>query len=179
MTPLALRRYSDLEPSPALQTGLDAIFFEASNTKSFPDDAARAAFRERWLGRYLADDARTTFLALDGAGMVAGYVAGSLEDPASSRRFADVAYFQTFKTLTRHFPAHLHVNVAASHRNLGVGAKLMSRFIAEAALAACPGVHVVTSRAARNVTFYLRNGFREEGADGEGAREIVFLARAL
>ncbi len=179
MTPLRICRYSDFSPSPALEAGLDAIFFETSNTKSFADATDCAAFRERWLGRYLAHDALTTFLALDAADNVAGYVAGSFDDPATAPRFADVAYFQAFKLLTQCFPAHLHINVAAAHRNRGLGAGLIAHFIAEAKRASCPGVHVVTSRAARNVAFYVRNGFREEGVDGGGDRQVVFLARTL
>lgn len=172
-------RYSDISGDPAITAGLDSIFFEASNTKSFADAADRNQFRERWLGRYLREDARTTFLALAGPKFVAGYVAGSLADPALETRFADIAYFQTFRHLTCKFPAHLHINVAAGFRGQGLGEQLIGRFVDEAARAGSPGVHVVTTRGARNARFYLRNGFREEGAEGSGAKEIVFLARAL
>ena len=50
---VTIHRYLDVTPSSKLSDQIDAIFFEASNTKSFESDAARAVFRERWLGRYL------------------------------------------------------------------------------------------------------------------------------
>jgi hypothetical protein len=40
-------------------------------------------------------------------------------------------------------------------------------------------VHVVTARSARNVRFYLRCGYAEQGATPWQVRDLVFLARAL
>ncbi|MGQ0458035.1 MAG: GNAT family N-acetyltransferase [Hyphomicrobium sp.] len=176
---IVIRRYSDLQPSAALDAGLDAVFFEASNTKSFAGDSERAAFRERWLGRYLTHDAPFAYVAFDQAGAVAGYLAGSISDPAATERFSDIAYFQTFRDLTRVYPAHLHVNLGPAYRGRGLGARLIDQFVADAKLAGAPGAHVVTSRGARNVGFYAENGFLERGASGEGVREIVFLGRRL
>ena len=34
-------------------SGIETIFFASSNVEQFDDAAERAAFRERWLGRYL------------------------------------------------------------------------------------------------------------------------------
>lgn len=175
---IVIRRYSEIAPSPALEAGLDAVFFEASNVKSFSDVAARRTFRERWLGRYLVHDPDLAFVAVSQSGSVLGYVVGSLKDPAFEPRFSDIPYFKVFNILTRQFPAHLHVNLAPDARNSGLGSDLVRRFISEAEKAAAPGVHVVTSRGARNVAFYNRNGFHEAGSFAEGGREIVFLARA-
>lgn len=179
MTNLTIRPYQDLARDARLLDGLDAIFFEASNTKSFAGAAERAAFRERWLGRYLAHDPAAAFLAIDEAGNVAGYVAGCFEDPARMPRFSDIAYFSKFAELSRDYPAHLHVNIAERHRNRGLGARLIDAFAAAAKDAGARGVHVVTSLGARNVRFYERNGFMSLGRDGEPGREIVFLARRL
>lgn len=172
-------RFSEISDASVVQAGIDAIFFEASNTKSFDDAGARAAFRERWLGRYLAHDPHWFYVAFAPNGEVAGYLAGSLDDPALTPRFSDIGYFAEFKSLTRLFPAHLHVNVAQQLRGSGAGSALVTLFAADAAKAGAPGVHVVTSRGARNVGFYERNGFFEQGASGQGAREVVFLGRAL
>lgn len=163
----------------ALHAGLERVFFEASNTKSFASVEARAGFRERWLGRYLAHDPRWAYVALDAAGTVAGYLVGALDDPARAARFSDIGYFKRFAALTRRFPAHLHVNLAPEFRSAGTGSALVARFCKDAAAAGSPGVHVVTGRGARNVAFYARNGFAEEAREGEGASEVVFLARAL
>lgn len=179
MSTPAIHGYLDLPHDAALADGLDAVFFEASNTKSFESAESRAAFRERWLERYLRHFPQWSYVALDASGAVAGYLVAALEDPARDARFADIPYFATFAALTARFPGHLHVNLAPAFRGAGTGAALIERFVADARAARCPGVHAVTSRTSRNVSFYARCGFTEEGAAGEGTREIVFLARAL
>ena len=162
-----------------IDCGLDAIFFASSNTTSFASDEARALFRERWLGRYLTYDPQWTYVAMTSGGDVAGYLAGCLEDPARTPRFADIGYFGAFAGLTARYPAHLHINLAQGFRSGGIGSALIARFGAEARHAGAPGVHVVTSRGARNVRFYERNGFHEAGAMGAGLQEVVFLAKNL
>ena len=174
-----IQRYADLVHSAALEAGIDAVFFEASNVKTFASDQARAEFRERWLGRYLVHDRHLAFVALSKSGEVLGYVAGSLDDPAQAARFSDIGYFAAFKDLTRCYPAHLHVNLRAIARNAGLGSALVAGFVAEAEAAGVPGVHVVTGRGARNIAFYNRNGFLEAGSDGDNGRAVVFLARDL
>lgn len=174
-----IHRFTELTPTPSLLAGIDAVFFAASNTQNFASDAARAVFRERWLGRYLEHDPQFAYLAIAPGGEVAGYLVGSVSVPARASRFADIGYFQTFRDLTTLYPAHLHVNLAGPYRGHGLGGALIERFIADARQTGTPGVHVVTSRAARNVAFYARAGFVEAGAIGEGAAEIVFLARRI
>jgi ribosomal protein S18 acetylase RimI-like enzyme len=172
---VTIRRYIDVAPSPRLADQIDAIFFEASNTKTFASDEARAAFRRRWLGRYLTDDPRFAYLALDASEHVAGYLVGAVDDPASSDRFADLGYPSAFRGLTTRFPAHLHVNLAPQFRNRGIGGRLIDTFAADAKQHGAPGVHVVTGVAADNVRFYIRNRFVEAAQD----RPLVLLARAL
>lgn len=176
---IQIHRYTELKRGPGLMTGIDNVFFGASNTQTFASDAAREAFRERWLGRYLTHDPDWAYVALAGEAKVAGYLVASLDDPARTPRFADVPYFIHFSDLTKSYPAHLHVNLDPAFRNRGIGGSLIARFIADARNAGAPGVHAVTSRGARNVAFYNRNGFTEAGADGAGEREVVFLARTL
>lgn len=180
-------RYSELLARPrstspsgaSLAASLDMIFFEASNTKSFASDLERAAFRERWLGRYLSRDPQLAFIALDGGKEVAGYIVGSLEDPAASAGFSGIWYFRQFAALTQRYPAHLHINLAPRYRNRGLGGALIARFVAEVRAAGAPGVHVVTGEGARNIGFYGRNGFHQAGRAQQGAARVVFLARDL
>jgi GNAT superfamily N-acetyltransferase len=159
-----------------LAAGLDQIFFEASNVKSFAGDLERAAFRERWLGRYLNRDPQLAFIALEGGKEVAGYIVGALKDPASSADFSDIWYFRQFAALTQRYPAHLHINLAPRHRNKGLGGALIARFVSEVRAAGTPGVHVVTGEGARNIGFYARNGFHQAGWAQQGAARVVFLA---
>jgi GNAT superfamily N-acetyltransferase len=176
---IVIRRFEEVQNLPGVLDGIDAVFFQSSNTQSFTDAAARTAFRERWLGRYLTHDPLWAYVAMDDDDRVAGYLVASLDNPAIAPRFSDIPYFAAFKDLTRGYPAHLHVNLAPDRRSGGLGSDLVSTFVADAKRAGAPGVHVVTSRGARNVGFYARNGFSELGQTGEGVREVVFLAREL
>lgn len=158
---------------------IERIFFEASGRTSFPSTEARAEFRERWLGRYLAHDRAHAFVARTGEGRIAGYLIGSLDDPAEADRFDDISYFADFADLTAHYPAHLHINLDPGWRSQGIGARLIATFAEHAVRRRARGVHVVTGAAARNVGFYERNGFvvlRE--VQWNGAR-IVLLGRDL
>ena len=158
---------------------LDAIFFSASATQSFTSLGARAAFRQRWLGRYLEHFPECTFLAFDGAGSVIGYITGSLADPALDPLFADIGYFREFAPQTACFPAHLHINLHTTARNRGAGSRLIEAFCDHARKHGAPGVHAVTSEQSRNRSFYARNGFAVTATTSWDDHPIVFLARSL
>jgi GNAT superfamily N-acetyltransferase len=167
------------ELHPALLAQVEAIFWETS-ARTFPPGPERDAFRERWLGRYLQGGSDVVLLALAGADTVAGYVVGALEDPAGQPRFADMAYFRTdFAALTKRFPAHLHINLAATFRSQGIGASLIEAFGERAKQAGAPGMHAITGKGMRNVGFYIRCGFTVRGRAPWNGREIVFLGREL
>jgi GNAT superfamily N-acetyltransferase len=171
-------RYQAVAADVAARASIDAIFFGASGTQSFASDAERAAFRTRWLGRFLTgDDARHAFVAV-GGGQVIGYLVGALEDPAVSGRFADIGYFRDFAQLTPTYPAHLHINLAPEARSQGIGARLIEAFAVHARAAGGCGMHVVTGAASRNVRFYVACGFIEVGRL-DTAKPIVFLGRRL
>jgi GNAT superfamily N-acetyltransferase len=162
-----------------LTADLDGIFFEASGTQTFPNAAARAGFRERWLGQFLRLDPGEAFLALDDRGRCVAFLVGCLTDPARSARFDDVGYFRLLADLTQSYPAHLHVNVAPEARGQGLGARLVEAFAAHAARAGAPGMHVVTSEGQRNVAFYARCGFALARTFPWNGRSLVLLARRL
>lgn len=178
-----IERYLARPRSAQTMAALDAIFFEASGTKSFASDDARAAFRERWLGRFLSHDAERVFLAIVSPGTqdeeLAGYLAGSFDDPAKAERFSDLGYFRNLADLTARYPAQLHVNLAPACRGAGIGRELVDAFIAQARAAGVPGVHVVTSRGMRNVRFYDGCGFTQVGACDWNGRELLMLGREL
>lgn len=176
---ITISRWLERSDREHLIDGLDAVFFQSSNTQTFADDATRATFRERWLGRYLTHYPEWFYVATAEDGGLAGYLAGCLDDPAPRALFADIAHFKTFGHLTRDYPAHLHVNLRDGYRSAGIGSELVSRFCEDARHAGSPGVHVMTSAQARNVGFYTHNGFRELAVSGEGAAAVVFLARPL
>lgn len=168
--PVAIRRWADVDDSERLSGQLDSIFFEASGTKTFADDAARAAFRERWLARYLVQYPQWAYLAMTPDATVAGYLVGALDEGSG---------FDDFAAAVARFPAHLHVNLSPSFRNRGIGAALIEAFAADAVQAGAKGIHVVTSADARNVRFYERAGFHPRARTMVNGRELLFLGRRL
>ena len=176
---ISIRRWSGIARRDELVPAIDAVFFEASATKSFAGEGDRAAFRERWLGRYLANYPEWAYVAFASGGVVVGYLAGSLDDPARTPLFSDLGYFAAFAALTATYPAQLHVNLDPGWRGRGIGSRLVETFAADAREAGAPGVHAVTSRGMCNARFYEACGFREAGAALWNGRELVFLARSL
>jgi len=176
---ISIRRWTEIADNAHLIPALDTIFFEASGTKTFASAASRRAFRERWLGRYLAREPAWVYVAIDSAGIVAGYLVGSIDDPAQEGPREDIRCFENFPALTAEYPAHLHVNLAPPYRNRGLGAALLAAFAADAARAGAKGVHVITGAEARNVGFYERNGFHELARATYNGHRVVFLGRRL
>lgn len=158
---------------------IDAIFFQSSATQSFAGEGARAAFHERWLGRYLRDEPDLAFVALTTGGSVAAYIVGSADDPAASGRFADIPFTSAFAHLSRDYPAHLHVNCDAGWRSRGIGAALVAMFAAAVKARGARGLHLVAGAASRNRQFYAREGFEPRGYWGEPGSQAVFLAKQL
>jgi GNAT superfamily N-acetyltransferase len=164
---------------PSLVTQIDAIFF-ATSLRVFAPGPERDAFRERWLGRYLASGTDVVLLALQTGGQVAGYLVGALENPAEQARFADIGYLRSdFAELCRRFPAHLHINLAQDFRCQGLGGKMVETFAGEARAGGATGMHVVTGAGMRNVGFYRRCGFAEYGRALWNGHDVLFLARGL
>jgi GNAT superfamily N-acetyltransferase len=140
---------------------IDNIFFASSAKQDFTSSQEKGSFRERWLGRYIANHRESFFVALDEPGCVIGYLAGCLKNPTELAHFSDIEYFQTIRDVCRDYPAHLHINVAPQWRNHGLGAALAARFVLWASLHSVEGIHLVTSRTSRSIPFYRRSGFRE------------------
>lgn len=176
---VAIAPYAVLADEPAIRAAIDEIFFSSSNTKSFASAAERLNFRERWLGRYLERYPESCFVAIDGRGHAAGYICGSLRDPARDPSFADQPHFTAFADITPHYPAQLHVNVAANARGSGVGGLLIAAYVAHARASGVVGVHAISSRGARNLRFYLANGFPEVASARLGDKELVMMGRKL
>ncbi|MBS0241985.1 MAG: GNAT family N-acetyltransferase [Proteobacteria bacterium] len=160
-------------------TELDPIFFEASLTKSFADDAARSAFRDRWLGRYVEHMPDLAHLAVSRDGRLIGYIVGSHRDPARDPMFADIGFYSRLGQLSARFPAHLHINMAEAARGLGIGSQLIAAFEADARAAGLPGLHLVTGRDSRNRSFYAKNGFACMAELDWGGTPIVFLGKVI
>ncbi len=136
-------------------------------------------FKERWLGRYIANDIDSFFVAITENSTVAGYLAGCLDNPAHNPRFADIGYYESFAPLCDLYPCHLHINVNERYRNHGVGSALIAAFAAQAASAGRWGIHVVTGERARNVRFYEKKEFRPLAMARWNGADSVFMGRLL
>lgn len=171
--------FVDVAVSARQQAEIDAIFFAASATQSFASDTARAAFRERWLGRYFSLFPQDGWLALDAEDGVLGYLVSAREDPARDPAFADIGYFADLADVTPLYPAHLHINLAESARSRGIGARLVEAFVSRLRAEGVLGAHVVTGVGSRNRSFYARLGFEVvREFDWKGAA-IVMLGRKM
>ena len=185
--PIDIRRLIDLEAegfdSAVLLAAITAIF--RATAARWPDDPEAArAFQALWLDQYLLHERDLVYLAVTQsrapAGVqVAGYLVGCRTNPALSPRFSELGYFQTFAAQCAAFPAHLHINLDAGARNLGMGRRLIETLCVQLAREGLPGVHVVTGRDQRNVRFYLHNGFQEMARAPRGSTDVLFLARRL
>ena len=182
MPDIEICRWVDLVSAPGrahLLADIDHVFFTSSARQSFADASEKAAFRERWLGRYLTHYPDFALIAVDENRRAVGYVIGSPRDAARDPLFADLPILSTFAHLTARYPAQLHVNLDAEWRGRGIGARLVAAFADRAREAGAQGVHVITARGMRNVGFYLGNGFAERGAVQQGERELLFLGKDL
>jgi GNAT superfamily N-acetyltransferase len=169
-----------LAPSlpPAWREQVERIFFEASG-RTFVPGRDRDWFQYRWLGRYLDAPGDPTLVAISGE-TIAGYLVGSLENPAEQPRFCDLDYYGAhFASHCRRFPAHLHINLAPDFRSRGIGKALIDAFAGLAAAAGAAGVHVVTGKGMRNHRFYERCGFEPIGSAPWNGREVVLLGKDL
>jgi GNAT superfamily N-acetyltransferase len=158
---------------------VEEIFFTASAVQQFTDDAHRTRFKVRWLGRYLDHCLENFFVALPENGAVLGYLAGCLEDPRKNPLFSDLGYYQAFGPLCDTYPAHLHINVAAEARSMGIGAALIEAFAAQVSQRRLPGLHLVTNEGARNIRFYEQNGFKLLATTSWNDAPVVFMGRQL
>jgi GNAT superfamily N-acetyltransferase len=175
----AIVRLTDLPGWRALTAGLDPIFFEASLTKSFADEEARAAFRERWLGRFLDLWPELAHVAINSDGTPIGYIVGAHVDASRDERFSDIGFYRHLARVTPAYPAHLHINLAPQARNRGVGRRLLCAFEGDVRAAGLPGLHLVTGRDSKNRSFYARNGYVPLVEMAWGGTPIVMLGKAL
>ena len=172
-----IARWLELPDPVAARGEIERIFFAASGTQTFASDEVRAAFRERWLGRYFDHDPALVYVAVAPDGAITGYLVGSFDDPALAPRFSDIGYFARFAELNARYPAQLHVNLDERARGAGTGGLLVEAFVDEVRRVGLPGVHVVTGQGVRNVTFYERLGFIERGHLTTNGKTVVFLGR--
>jgi GNAT superfamily N-acetyltransferase len=173
-----------LVPLPSLRAadarlaGIEAIFFESAATTDFRSEEERAAYRELWLGRYMRHCAEAFFVALDGEGAVAGYLAGSLVSDRPPLPGPD--YYTDFpRALLEAYPAHLHVNIRKDVRGQAIGSKLVDAFRAYCVDRKSRGFHAVTAAGSDAARFFSKCGLLPCASANWRDRRIIMLGEAL
>lgn len=151
------------------------IFFQASSVTSFSSEESKNKFFNRWLGQYLDQFPENTFVALE-ENIVLGYITGCLQT-LEMWHSLDQSNLELWRDHYQEYPAHLHINCHADARGKGVGANLLSAFEDHCLKLGVSGLHLITLSSARNVSFYLRNGYIEVDRQGESPDFLVFLGK--
>lgn len=183
ITSLASCRTEDQD---SLRSGAEAVFWETANTTEFSSPVERAAFQWRYFGYYAARAPRFFLVAYsrDPHRRILGYICGVADTRAHRELYEVAAHVPLFDDLYEGFPAHLHINLTADSRGMGLGGRLIDALSTAVAAEGSAGIHLVTSPGARNVSFYRRQGFSEEvqrplAAAGGPAVPLLFLGKSL
>lgn len=138
------------------QRELREIYFETSAKKDFKDAAEKEAFFYKYLGFYLENYPDYVWIAK--SSHILGYVVGMphTEDP---RAHQIQPHLKIFSEYFKDYPAHLHINLHAEARGMGLGSKLLQEMVIKLQEANITGLHIMTGPSSRNKTFYHRLGF--------------------
>lgn len=136
---------------------LTKIFYSASKVQHFASAEEKQNFEYRYLGIYL-ENYQHNVLVVEDNKRVLGYVCGA--ESTDKSEFLELhSYLHKFTPYFSDYPAHLHINMDESARNLGLGSKLLNAFEIHISKPQINGIHLITSATSRNVTFYKRNGY--------------------
>ncbi len=81
-----------------------------------------------------------------------------LAGPPSERGPRDQFPAEATRSITEHYPAHLHINLVSAARGRGVGSMLIERFREDLSRIGIRGIHLTCAE--QPLKFYERNGFR-------------------
>ncbi len=101
------------------------------------------------------------FLVAELDGKVAGYICASPSSENDQLLIDELSHFNLFKDEFSHYPAHLHINTASIFQGQGVGSVLVESLCERLRIRGINGLHLITSIDARNISFYLKNGFKK------------------
>ncbi|MEL7542869.1 MAG: GNAT family N-acetyltransferase [Pseudomonadota bacterium] len=178
---IIIKRFVDL-PCTERDTARAAIEEICARGARAPFSSAndRRIFLHTWVGAYIDAAAEHVWIAWhanDAA--IVGYLVGAADPPDHAHGFTGQFHVSVFRDLWRDFPAHLHINVDATLRGMGIGARLVRAFLEALRSRQIEGVHIVTVEGARNVTFYRRLGFTNEKQRDALERRLLFMGHRL
>jgi len=154
------------------------IFF-LSTERRFASPEEKDTFYSRWTDYYLGEMRDWIYLAQVN-GEIAGYLMGCPVSSAALDYFKKrIQSYAVFEDLFTQYPAHLHINIYPKYRGMGLGKKLVNRFVDDLKAQKISGVHLVTSPGMRNVKFYIDLGFTQQIERSWRGRPLLFLGRSL
>lgn len=173
-----IERFADIGNDAGVRETLDRIFFENAATPDFFDEESRRAYHDFWLERYLRHAPESCFIAFDGNGELAGYLAGSLLSDREPLPGPD--YYRLFpRNFLEKFPAHVHVNVRDGKRDQGIGRALVDAFRNHCRENNMAGFHAVTRANRRPAHFFVRCGMTVQARVLWHERQVVFVGEQL
>ncbi len=136
---------------------VEDIFFVSSSVKTFDSEQRRRDFFNRWCGSYMSLFPDDFYLMIDND-QVLGYLCGC-KNTLDSLSVLDIPGLSLFSQEFLNFPAHFHINFNSTQRGKGLGSQMVSLFLQDCSKLKIPGVHIITSPEALNVSFYKKLGF--------------------
>ena len=156
----------------------DILLETRQDDEPFASADARAEFQHIWLGRYFLNAESLIWVAYDAERLPVGYILVQTNALTPADWRTDYPYYRSFQALLEDYPAHLHINIREGYRGSGLGARLLEQACTATAEAGAPGIHLITAADARNVGFYLANGFREVARETSDKTRVM-LARSF
>ena len=153
------------------------IFYASSSLKEFSTPERKVAFFKRWCGDYLTYFSEYFFIMREDK-KVLGYLTGCL-DSSSALSLLEIPGYSHYSDLFQTYPAHFHINFHPDCRGRGLGSQLVEAFCNDLVNLKIKGVHLVTSRGAKNIVFYRRLGFVDEFPRDFNEMTLLFMGRIL
>lgn len=155
------------------------IFFVSSSRQQFSSDQEREAFWQKWTQFYFHHHPEFLFLARRNH-QVMGYLTGCPNsDEAATKLVSLHPSYSLFADQFANYPAHLHLNFLPQARGQGGGHLLVNTFVENLRKLKVPGVHIVTSPLAQNVSFYQKERFLFHLERKWHLTPLLFMGRTL
>lgn len=153
------------------------IFFDSSSKKIFNSEIEKKQFSYKYLDYYYVNHADNFFVMVENE-KVLGYICGALDSRRCHELYQLLPHFKIFDDLYDQFPIHLHMNTHSSARGKGIGTALLEHFSGHVKIN-FNKLHIITSPSAKNVEFYLKNGFIEIEVRSFINNELLLMGKTL
>ena len=164
-----------------VKSQIEEVFFLCSSRTDFKNQKEKGEFLEKWTGYYWKSEISNIYIALNKKDQnVLGYLMGCPNSCQALDFYSDKnKSYAVFEDLFTKFPAHLHINCHPVSQGMGVGQLLIQKFFHDLKFQNVQGVHIITSKEARNVSFYQRMGMDYSELRTWKGHELYFMGKTL